>query len=59
MYWRARKHGDTRHRKYFAWFPVDCDNGMTYWLVRIYEVQRWRDHAMGGEWETLSRLPNR
>jgi hypothetical protein len=31
--------GDERTRKYFAWLPVKCENGTTYWLesVGIYE----------------------
>ena len=40
MKWRTRhdpdgKIGDERVRTKFAWFPVDADDGYTYWLTPI------------------------
>jgi hypothetical protein len=33
--------GDTRRRKKFAWFPIQCDDGTTRWLETITIEERW------------------
>ena len=48
MNWQTNKVrtkvGDKRRRTIFAWWPINCENGRTYWLTRVRvheEFQSW------------------
>lgn len=53
----------------FAWRPINCDDGHTYWLRRIVIEQRarwwrkWWKRGIGGygpkspRWQIISKLP--
>jgi hypothetical protein len=41
MNWRTRRHGDIRERVVFAWLPIRCSDGQTYWLRRVHVTEQW------------------
>lgn len=45
--------GQERCRIVFAWFPVECKNGKTYWLEKIKIIEIFN----GVKWFTLRYKP--
>ena len=48
------KIGDARQNDYFAWLPVECQNGETVWLERYTVCETF---TFGDKWQELWTLP--
>jgi len=62
---REAREGARRRVVKFAWRPINCDDGHTYWLRRIVIEQEgymkpvgpYYLHRQEPEWRVLSKLP--
>lgn len=59
MRWKTEKEGTTRTRTVFAWYPLEADDGFTYWLEKVVVEETLK--LCGGfddppflQWRTLS-----
>ena len=69
MKWKSRKDpngkiGDERVRTKFAWFPVEAEDGFTYWLTPVVvrekllpKVTRAGFEDDEQDWEVVEALP--
>lgn len=53
--WEGPKYGDKQTVKYFAFWPVRLDNGITVWLESYWAEEEWHtmDDGYMGYWKTL------
>ena len=40
--WTTPKPDDRREKVFFAWFPLECEDGKTRWLCRVRGVQQYQ-----------------
>ena len=69
MKWKSRKNsngkiGDERVRTKFAWFPVEAEDGFTYWLTPVVVREKLLPKVTRGgfeedeqDWEIVEALP--
>lgn len=57
MEWKTKpklESGQTRERLKFAWWPVECEDGVTRWLCEVRVVERYDfDYDDGFRWTVL------
>jgi hypothetical protein len=52
MRWKSDNHRDRRIIKRFAWFPIRCNDGYTYWLEHYWSGETHIRDYDGAYWCT-------